>query len=219
MPFINADSLKYLIFESFSEQGITHGVFTRNGGISPTPWNTLNVGATVGDDQDRVRDNRTSIFRALGLDPSSSFDVWQIHSKRVVRAACPRDPVKKIHKADAIITNVPGVSLFMRFADCVPILFYDPIQKAVGIAHAGWKGTLENIAKETIQAMKNNFNSQPADLITAIGPSISGHHYEIGPDVEKLVHDCYGKEVEKFLVGTKNQVKYQKISHCGNYWE
>ena len=204
MPFIQEDSFRYFIFDSFRENGIKHGIFTRKGGVSPHPWNSLNVGGTVGDDQERVSKNRDSIFRTLGLDTRSSFDVWQVHSKKIVCAKSPRNPQTDILKADAILTNVPGVTLFMRFADCVPIYFFDPVQRVIGIAHAGWKGTLDNIAKETLQAMQENYDSQPSEIFTAIGPSIAAHHYEIGPDVIELVEDCYGSDVDNFLINQDN---------------
>lgn len=204
MPFIQEDSVLYYVFDSFRDSGIKHGIFTRKGGVSPFPWNTLNVGGTVGDDPTRVLRNRERIFRTLGLDIRSSFDVWQVHSRKVVCAKSPRKPQTNIIKADAILTNVPGVTLFMRFADCVPIYFYDPIHNVIGIAHAGWKGTLDNIAQATLQAMKENYDSNPSEILTAIGPSIAAHHYEIGSDVLALVEDHYGKEFDNFLIKPEN---------------
>lgn len=211
MPFIRNNSIRYFVFDSLRDNSINHGIFTRKGGVSPYPWQSLNVGGTVGDDPDRVLENRSLIFRTLGLDTRSNYDVWQVHSNKVVCAKSPRETQKKIKKADAILTNVPGVTLFMRFADCVPIFFYDPNKKVVGIAHAGWKGTLENIVQETLHAMQENYDSKFSDIITAIGPSIAEHHYEIGPDVVELVEDRYWNDADNFLIKRENDAADEKI--------
>jgi YfiH family protein len=211
MPFLQEDSIRYFVFDSLRDHNINHGIFTRKGGVSPPPWDSLNVGGTVGDDPKRVLNNRDRIFRTLGLGNRSSYDVWQVHSNKVVCARAPRETQTKIKKADAILTNVPGVTLFMRFADCVPIFFYDPNKSVIGIAHAGWKGTLGNIVQETLLAMQENYGSKPKDIISAIGPSIAAHHYEIGPDVLELIEDRYGTVADNFLIKEENDGVDEKI--------
>ncbi len=102
-------------------------------------------------------------------------------------------------KADAIITTTPGVTLFMRFADCVPIVIYDPIQRAIGLVHAGWQGTVEKIAQIAVQMMHDSCRSKPDDLIVGIGPSIGPHHYPVGNDVVERVKSAFGPDADRVL--------------------
>jgi YfiH family protein len=196
MPFQQNDGIRYFVFDSFPSGELAHGVFTRQGGISPAPWDALNVGGTVGDERERVRENRLRSFRTLGRDPHSLYDVWQVHSADVVLASAPHDSSPPELKADAIITDNPEVTLFMRFADCVPILLYDPGRGAVGIVHAGWQGTVKRVAAAAVQSMQAAFGSRPADIIAGVGPSIGPDHYEVGADVVARVRESFGAEAE-----------------------
>lgn len=201
MPFVTApNGVRYYQFSIFPPQ-VTQAIFTRQGGESSSPWKSLNLGNTVGDDRLRVRANRQRAFAALGREESSLFDVWQIHSADVVLANAPHPHLNNPPelKADAIITNNPRVTLFMRFADCTPILLYDPKRRALGLAHAGWLGTLRRAAAAAVQAMQDAFGSQPADLLAAIGPSIGPDHYEVGPEVEQSAFGVFGPRAETLL--------------------
>jgi YfiH family protein len=188
--FHTSDGVRYLTFDVFPKN-IVHAVFTRQGGVSPDPWNSLNVGGTVGDEREHVVENRVRAFQALGRDPGSMFDVWQIHSADVVVAQIPHLSSPCEFKADAIITDRPDLTLFMRFADCVPILLCDPRKGIIGVAHAGWQGTVKKIAQETVRAMQAAYGSYPADILAAIGPSIGPDHYEVGQDVIERVHAAF----------------------------
>ena len=201
MPFNEVDGLRYFTFDSLSGEALVHAVFTRQGGVSPAPWNELNVGGTVGDDRERVRENRQRSFQALRRDPHSLHDVWQVHSADVVVAAAPQDASPPERKADAIITNNPAVTLFMRFADCVPILLFDPAHRAVGIVHAGWLGTVRRVTTAAVEALQQNFGSRPDELLAAIGPSIGPDHYEVGQEVIDRVRETFGKQAEALLPG------------------
>ncbi len=205
MPFAETHGLRYYQFESLNTR---HAVFTRHGGASPEPWGSLNVGGTVGDDLDRVRKNRQLSFRALDRAPESIFDVWQVHSVDVVCARAPRPDGESIRQADVILTDKPEVSLFMRFADCVPILIHDPRQGVVGVAHAGWAGTLRGVAGSLVGAMKTNYNSDPADIVACIGPSIGPDHYEIGADVILQVMQKFGDDSEKVLRSINGKIHF-----------
>jgi polyphenol oxidase len=193
MPFQTVDKIRYLTFDLFPER-VVHAIFTRRGGLSPDPWASLNVGGTVGDEDDRVRQNRFRAFRALNRDPRSMFDVWQVHSADVVIATAPHDSIPRELKADAIITDNPAVTLFMRFADCTPILLFDPRHPAVGIAHAGWLGTVRRAASATVAAMQAAYGSRPSELLAAIGPSIGPDHYEVGPEVIEKAGYAFGAQ-------------------------
>jgi YfiH family protein len=170
-------------FESLDRPGLTHAVFARQGGVSGGHWASLNMSISVGDSRENVRENRERAFRAAGRAPETVADLWQVHSADVVVADAPRDLSVDAAQADVIVTDRPGVTLFLRFADCVPIFLFDPKRRAVGLIHAGWRGTLLKAAAAAVQAMQARYGSRPADLVAAIGPSIGPCHYEIGPEV------------------------------------
>jgi YfiH family protein len=198
MPFHDRDGLRYYTFDSFSK-AITQAVFTRRGGVSPAPWDSLNVGSMVGDEKARVMENRMRSFHAVGRPPASLFDVWLVHSAQVVCAEAPRDPEKLPVQGDAILTDKPAVTLFMRFADCVPILFHDPRKGVVGIAHAGWLGTVREAARATVGAMQSRYGCKPENIQAAIGPSIGPDHYEVRADVLVQFRHVFGGDSERML--------------------
>jgi YfiH family protein len=171
----------------------------------------MNCALHVGDDADKVIHNRTILADHL----STSFDAWtcaeQVHGNRVaIVTACERGRGRlsredAIQDTDSLITREPGVWLTAFFADCVPLYFFDPVQKAVGLAHAGWKGTVLEIAETTVRAMEANFGSQPSDLLAAIGPSIGVCCYEVDAAVEAPVRAALERmgisgEIDTFLI-------------------
>lgn len=206
MTFSQANGLRYYQFDIF-RAAVKHGVFTRRGGVSPAPWQSLNVGGTVGDDVARVRENRARCFNAFGRPLGSIFDVWQVHSADAVVAAAPRPPTVDPQKADIIFTDRPEVTLYMRFADCVPILLYDSQKGVIGLAHAGWLGTVRGASSAAVRAMTESYGSKPSDILAAIGPSIGPDHYEVGPDVVAQVEQAFGSETRQ-LVEARNGSTY-----------
>jgi polyphenol oxidase len=210
MPFHHQNSLRYYQFDCFDDSAVTHAVFTRQGGLSPKPWESLNVGASamVLDDHQRVRNNRILAFNALGRDPDSMYDVWQVHSADVICTQEPRPKEVPHLQADAILTDNPQVTLFMRFADCVPILLHDPIRKVVGLVHSGWPGTVKKIISATISKMTETFDSRPVDIKAAIGPSIAAHHYPVGQDVIDQVHLAFGEYAPDLLPRQADAVQF-----------
>jgi YfiH family protein len=207
MLFKQKNGVRFLTFDIFPSS-VVHAVFTRNGGISPEPWTSLNVGGTVGDDRDRVRENRLRSFGALERDPHSMFDVWQVHSADVVVANAPHNFSPPEFKADAIVTDRPDVTLFMRFADCVPILLHDPQRRVVGIVHAGWMGTVKRAAAAAVKAMQSVYGSWPAEILAAVGPSIGPDHYEIGPDVIGRVREAFNTEADTLLKNRNGNIHF-----------
>jgi YfiH family protein len=153
----------------------------------------------VGDEVTRVRENRSRSFDALKRPLASLFDVWQVHSADVVYADAPRDLSLELQQADIILTDKPEVTLYMRFADCVPLLFHDPVKRVVGIAHAGWQGTAKDVAGATVRAMGSRYGSKPNDVYAAIGPSIGQDHYEVGGDVIAKFRDSFGDDVDQLV--------------------
>jgi hypothetical protein len=212
MPFHQVDSVSYYTFASLDKAGVRHAIFTRQGGISPAPWHSLNVGGLRGDDPARVLQNRVLAFQALGRDPLSVYDVWQVHSTDVICTDIPRPPSVPHIKADGIVTDRPEISLFMRFGDCVPVLLFDPVHGVVALAHAGWLGSVRGTVSATIQAMQAKYNSRPPSILAAIGPSIAAHHYPVGPEVINQVRQAFGREAEKMLIELDGEV-------CFDLWE
>ncbi len=183
-------SLPLLFFENLSKhQGIRHFISTRTGGLSKHPYHSLNLGLHVQDDPGFVLKNRERLAATIGIPLSSFTFAGQIHSgnvtvvTEVVRGRGSVDHKEAIRATDAMVTDLPGICLVILIADCVPMLFFDPVRNAIGVAHAGWKGTLERIASKTVRAMEDAFGSSPQAIIVGMGPSIGPCCYEVGPEV------------------------------------
>src|SRR5713101_3866991 len=171
MILVEQGALHFFQFDSFAASNVAQAIFTRHGGVSPEPYASLNMSVSTGDAKENVRQNVALAFGALERDPASCADLWQVHSAKVVVADQANGPLQHLGQADALITDRPEVSLFLRFADCVPVLLYDPRHRAVGVAHAGWRGSLKKIVKATVEAMSERYGSRPSDLVAGIGPS------------------------------------------------
>jgi polyphenol oxidase len=130
-----------------------------------------------------------------------------VHSADVVYADAPRDLTQELTQADILFTDKPEVTLYMRFADCVPILLYDPKKHVIGIAHAGWLGIVRGVAKVAVEAMKVHYGSKPKNILAAIGPSIGPDHYEVGPDVALQIQQTFGSKAES-LIKTRKRHTY-----------
>ena len=199
MPFHQSEEIRYHTFESLQQAGVLHASITRRGGLSPAPWDSLNVGGTVGDDPQRVLENRRRSFQVVGRTLDSLYDVWQVHGTEVVCTDTPRPHDQPHLRADAILTNTPGVTLFMRFADCVPIFLYDPRNRVVGLVHAGWLGTVEKVVSDAVRSMTSHYRTDPVNVLAGIGPSIGAHHYPVGPEVVERVRAAFGPDGETLL--------------------
>lgn len=183
MQLKQSGAIRYFQFEGIDAGHVTHGVFARHGGVSPAPYGSLNLSVSTGDTHANVRANRLRTFSALGRAPESVADLWQVHSATVVVADTPNAPADHKGQADTLITDRPAVTLLLRFADCVPILLYDPLRPAVGLVHAGWRGTLLKAPAAAVQAMSDAYGTRPGNLVAAIGPSVGPCHYQVGPEV------------------------------------
>lgn len=198
MPFHERGGIRYYSFDIFPKS-VMQAVFTRRGGNSPAPWNSLNVGGTVGDDPAHVVENRSRSFRAMGREPASIHDVWLVHGTNIVYADAPRQLDKPSTQADILFTDKPDVTLFMRFADCVPLLFHDPKKEVIGIAHAGWQGTVRGVAHAAVKAMQEHYGCKPEHIIAGIGPSIGADHYEVGADVITKVREKFNSDADRVI--------------------
>lgn len=209
MPFRSSyNGVRFYTFDLLDREGVSHAIFTRRGGVSPAPWNSLNVGGTVGDAKERVRENYVRSLKAMGRSPESVFDVWQVHGNRVVASENPRPYGVPHEKADVILTNNPEVTLYMRFADCVPILLYDPVAQAIGLAHAGWQGTVNHAAASAVREMVSCYESDPVNILACIGPSIGAHHYRVGAEVVDQVRISFGKRANHFLLQNNSALHF-----------
>lgn len=216
MPFRNAGVLRYYGFDILDKEGLFHAVLTRNGGVSPHPWSSLNLGGSGGDERSRIVQNRNLLFKELGIDINNLFDVWQVHGDTVIRTDEPRNPGMPHRKADAIITDRQDIVLLMLFADCVPIILYDPIKGVIGIAHAGWKGTVLKVAAKTVEKMGKCYGSQPDNIRAVIGPSIGPDHYMVGQDVIQSIRTAFGPVADDFIRENHQEVKLD-LWECNRY--
>lgn len=194
-------------FESFNNKQVQVEVISRHGGVSPQPWDSLNLGGTVGDSAGNVQKNKNHVIQAFNLDSERIYDVWQVHSSDCIYTTKGRASAEAHKRADIIITDEPDLALMMRFADCVPLFIYEPVQKAVGIAHAGWVGTAKNVAGTLVQAMVDQFGSKPFDLLAGIGPAICIDHYPVGNEVVDAIEKTIGTSIQlvtKVIEGKKH---------------
>jgi polyphenol oxidase len=169
--------------------GATHGVFSRLGGGSAGVYQGLNISFGTGDDPAAVTNNRMAMYAAAGAEPSRVIVARQVHSDLVLTVTSRNAEVHNggwrttDNEGDGLITSEHGLFLQMSFGDCTPLLFFDPVRKAIGIAHAGWKGTLARIGARVVDAMNSSFGSRPSDIFAGIGPAIGPCCYQVRDDV------------------------------------
>lgn len=166
--------------------GLVHAVSTRRGGVSDGPFASLNLGWTVGDERENVEANYRRLAASLGLPREHLTTTWQVHGNIIVRVGAA-DRGSMIAKADGIITDQPDLPLTQRYADCTPVLVYDPQRHAIGLVHAGWRGAVAGVTSALVQAMAQAFDSDPARLVAVVGPAIGPCCYEVGPEVVAAV--------------------------------
>jgi YfiH family protein len=171
----------------FAELGFAHGFSLRTGGVSRGPFDSLNLGRSVGDEEEAVLENLGRYADAVGYDPADLFEVTQVHGAEVVRVTDEdgRRDVRTI-EADALVTRDPRLAIGVRVADCVPVLFGDPKSGVVGAAHAGWRGVVGGVLPATIAAMQE-LGAEPGRLVAVIGPHIRVERFEIGDEVAEAL--------------------------------
>lgn len=187
---VQSSGLTCYHFGALESGAIMQGVFTRLGGASQAPYASLNVGHTVGDVHERVEANLQAIYGSLGVSADRVVTARQVHGNRVAWVDAT-DGGRVCDATDALISATPGLLLLLRFADCVPVFFWDPVQQVVGLAHAGWQGTLKRVAAATAQALMATFGCRPADLHVGIGPSIGPCCFRVGPEVVAQVRQAF----------------------------
>lgn len=185
----NSRRVPLLYYPLLEETGmVKHCFTTREGGVSKGIYATLNLSFTRGDKDEDVRKNYEILARALDVDLHKFVFTDQTHTTNV-RVVTKEDAGKGLtcpmdyHDIDGLVTNVPGLVLSTFFADCTPLYFLDPVHKAIGMSHSGWRGTVGRIGKNTLDTMRDAYGTRPEDVLCAIGPSICQECYEIGLDV------------------------------------
>ena len=206
------EGVTYLTYPEFDRlPGFVHAFSTRLGGVSEGIYSSMNLSFTRGDKDEAVRENYRRLADAVGFKMEDIVTSDQTHTANV-RLVTEEDRGNGITKprpytdVDGMITNVPGLVLATFYADCVPLYFIDPVHRAIGLSHSGWRGTVAGMAACMVLYMQEHFHSRPEELVTAIGPSICADCYEIGEDVAEQFR---GHFPEKVLQKGKTPGKYQ----------
>ena len=193
---------------------VHHGFSTRLGGVSQGCYASMNLSFTRGDDEAAVRENYHRIAKSIGVKCENMVLSQQTHTTNV-RVVTEKDKGKGIvtpldyTDVDGMVTNIPGICLVTFYADCVPLYFVDPVQKAIGLSHSGWRGTVGKIGKETIRKMEEQYGSDPKDILAAVGPSICKDCYEVSEDVILEFQKNFEERYWKDLFYRKENGKYQ----------
>ena len=193
------NEIPFLQFESLSTNGrVEHAVFTRQGGVSPAPFASLNLSVSVPDSKRNVYANRSRAYGLYGRDTATVVHAYLVHGSDVARVT-QQNNGRWVERIDGLITNEPGCALTMNYADCAPIFLYDPAIQAIGLGHAGWQGAVRDLPGAMVRVMQAAFGSDPAGLIAAIGPCIGPCCYEVSEPVISAVHSAFG-EADTLLV-------------------
>ncbi len=169
-------------FDSLAALPVRAHVSTRHGGVSPAPWQSLNLSITRGDERAHVEQNRDRLTAAIGIEATDIVRCRQVHGTGVAKVD-RSDANQWKDQTDALITDTLNLPLLLLFADCVPILLYDPRRHVLGVCHSGWRGTVNGMVTATLWAMQAAYDTTPAEVMACIGPSIGPASYEVGPEV------------------------------------
>lgn len=213
---LNGDSkaLPLLHYPLLDETGIVEHCFTtRMGGVSEDIFSTLNLSFSRGDNPDSVMENYRRVARVFGKTVDDFICTDQTHTTNVLRVGKEETGFgvtksRPYTDVDGLITDVPGVILSTFYADCVPLYFVDPVHRAIGLSHSGWRGTVGRMGQKTLEAMKEAFGTNPEDVIAAVGPSICQECYEISEDVAEHFYKEFEGHGDEILIN-KGNGKYQ----------
>lgn len=210
-----AGEVLYLSYPMLENTGIVnHGFSTRIGGVSEGIWESMNLSFSRGDNEAAVRENFRRMAEAIGVEAESLVFAAQTHTTNV-RKVTTEDKGKGIvypldyQDVDGLITNEPGLCLTTFYADCVPLFFVDTVNKAIGLSHSGWRGTVGRMGRATLQRMKEEYGTEPKDVIAAVGPSICQDCYEVSEDVIEKFKEAFDKKHWEELFYQKENKKYQ----------
>ena len=205
----------YLTFPLLENTGMVRHLFsTRMGGVSRGIYSSMNLSFSRGDNKENVDENFRRIAQVLDSTPEHIVCSRQTHTTNV-RKVTEEDLGKGVVRetdyddVDGLITNVPGIILATFYADCVPLYFVDVKNKAIGLSHSGWRGTVNRMGQATLQAMKRAYGTEPSDVMAAIGPSICQDCYEVGEEVADAFRKSFPNEWEYLIRKGKEEGKHQ----------
>lgn len=207
--------IEYLTFPLLDQVEMVRHLFsTREGGVSKGIYASMNLSYTRGDDKEAVDENFRRMAEVFGTTPDRIVCSKQTHTVNV-RLVTEEDCGKGVlypadyEDVDGLVTNVPGILLCTSYADCVPLYFADVKNKAIGLGHSGWRGTVCRMGEAMLKAMKDAFGTEPEDVIAAIGPSICRDCYEVGEEVAKAFKQEFKEQWRQVLSEGKEEGKYQ----------
>lgn len=205
----------YLTYPLLEQTGLVkHAFSTRLGGVSKGVCSTMNLSFSRGDREEDVRENFRRMANVLDVEERDFVFSKQMHTTNV-RVVREEDRGKGLVKpldyddVDGLVTNVAGICLSTFYADCVPLFLVDPVKKAIGLSHSGWRGTVGRIGKKTVQKMQEEYGSNPKDILVAIGPSICQECYEVSEDVIDEFKKAFAEKYWEDLFYRKENGKYQ----------
>ncbi|MDD3252331.1 MAG: peptidoglycan editing factor PgeF [Lachnospiraceae bacterium] len=209
------NGVRYLTFPALERTGmVRHSFSTRVGGASTGIFSTMNFGYTRGDDPAHVTENYRRMADILGVEMERMVLSWQTHTTNV-RVVTEADAGKGIVRerdyrdVDGMITDVPGITLVTFYADCVPLYLLDPVHRAIGLSHSGWRGTVNRMGQVTLAAMAREYGTRPEDVIACIGPSICQDCFEVGEEVVAEFAAEFDARCHAELFYRKENGKYQ----------
>ncbi len=217
---------------------VRHGFSTRLGGVSEGCFSSLNLGFHRGDQEEAVQENFRRIAASMGVRcedmvlsrQTHTTNVWVVTEEdRGMGMTCPMEYSKrasenpgrsasggfqleadgKLEGVDGLVTNIPGICLVTFYADCVPLFFVDPVKKAIGLSHSGWRGTVGKIGRVTVELMQQQYGCDPSDILAAVGPSVCRDCYEVSKDVIERFRESFAEKYWKDLFYQKENGKYQ----------
>ena len=191
-----------LVCDALERAGFTNGFSTRLGGVSAFPGGDLNLAGFDEDSAENIEENRRRFLAAFDGDFQLAT-VWQVHGDDIKLVANQADVETSSEKFDALVSNLNGVLVGVKTADCVPVLLADVKSGAFAAVHAGWRGTVESIVGKVVERMRENFGTEPENLIAAIGPAACGRNYEIGEDVIEAFRNNFNGS-EKYFSPTRD---------------
>lgn len=209
------DGVTWLSFLALEETGlVNHSFSTRLGGVSEGMFSSMNFSFTRGDDPAHVMENYRRMAKILETSPEQMVLSHQTHTTNI-RKVTEEDAGKGVVRerdykdVDGLITDVPELTLVTFYADCVPLYLVDPVKKAIGLSHSGWRGTVHRMGEKTLAAMEEAYGTQAEDVIACIGPSICQDCFEVGPEVVEEFQKAFHESFHNRLFYQKENGKYQ----------
>ncbi len=219
--------MKYLTIPHWREQGAVALFSSRQGGVSDKPYDSLNLALHVGDEKKRVLENRSRLLSLFNSSIEKMVGCEQVHGNRVMvvgpqyagRGSASLETAVK--DCDALVTSTPDLILSTYYADCIPLYFFDPVNKAVGLAHSGWKGTMQRTACACLETMIQTFDSRPQEVEVFIGPGIGSCCFKISRDLISQVNLSFGdfdgiiNEYDNFCTWDLKRTNRLMLQQCG----